>query len=63
MRFLSKLFSVPELSKYSEEEYERLVWQAKLRRGDAIWVIPAGAGIMRASESRPLRPHNGPADP
>ncbi len=49
MRFLSKLFSVPELNKYSEKEYERLVWQAKLRRGDAIWVIPCGAGVLAAA--------------
>jgi hypothetical protein len=35
-----------DLSKYSDEEYERLVWQAKVRRGDAIWVIPSGVGLL-----------------
>ena len=49
MRFLFHFFSVPELGNYSEEEYERLVWQAKLRRGDAIWVIPAFVGVLAAA--------------
>jgi hypothetical protein len=41
---LSNLF--PDLSKYSDEEYEKLVWQAKVRRGDAIWVVPLGVGLL-----------------
>jgi hypothetical protein len=49
MRFISSFFSVPELNKYSEEEFERLVWQAKLRRGDAVWVLPMGAGLLAAA--------------
>lgn len=40
---------LPDLSKYSDEEYERLVWQAKARRGDALWVIPTGAGVLAAA--------------
>ena len=38
-----------DLSKYTDEEYERLVWQAKARRGDALWVIPTGVGILAAA--------------
>jgi hypothetical protein len=49
MRFISSLFSVPELEKYSEKEFEHLVWQAKLRRGDALWVLPFGAGMVGAA--------------
>lgn len=46
--FLNKLFAVPELSKYSDEQFDRLVIQAKVRRGDAIWVMPLLAGIGAA---------------
>ena len=47
-RFLGDIFHPPELEKLSEEEYERLVWQARYRRGDAIWVIPLGMGLLAA---------------
>jgi hypothetical protein len=40
------ILNIPELSNYSDEEYERLVGQAKLRRGDAIWVLPGLAGLL-----------------
>lgn len=47
-RFLGNLFHPSELEKVSEEEYQRLVWQARYRRGDAIWVMPLGAGLAAA---------------
>ena len=46
MSFLSSIFHIPELSSYSDDEYDKLVRQAKLRRGDAIWVIPGLAGAL-----------------
>ncbi len=46
MSFLSSIFQIPELSSYSDDEYDKLVRQAKLRRGDAIWVIPGLAGAL-----------------
>jgi len=49
MRLFSSLFSVPELAEYSDEEFDRLVWQAKLRRGDAVWVVPMAAGLLAAA--------------
>lgn len=48
-RFLGDIFHPPELEKVSEEEYDRLVWQARYRRGDAIWVIPLLSGILAAA--------------
>lgn len=45
---LRKLLSIPDADKYSDEQYERLVIQARLRRGDAIWVLPLAAGILAA---------------
>ena len=48
MSFLSNLFQIPGLSSYSDAEYERLVGQAKLRRGDAIWILPGLAGVLVA---------------
>ncbi len=41
-----QILNIPELSGYSDQEYDRLVAQAKLRRGDAIWVLPGLAGIL-----------------
>lgn len=49
MRWLTGLFRVPELDKYSDDEYDRLVIQAKLRRGDAIWVLPGLCGLCAAA--------------
>ena len=46
MRFITAYFKIPEIDKYSEEEFEHLVRQAKLRRGDAVWVIPMGVGLL-----------------
>lgn len=46
MRFLSSIFSDPELDGYSDEELAKLTWQAKVRRADAIWVIPLAVGIV-----------------
>jgi hypothetical protein len=48
MSFYSSIFQIPGLSNYSDAEYERLVAQAKLRRGDAIWVLPGLAGVLAA---------------
>jgi hypothetical protein len=48
MRFLSAIFNVPELEKYSDDEYDKLMRKARLRRGDALWVIPAAVGIAGA---------------
>ena len=36
----------PELDAYSDEECVRLVWQARVRRGDALWVLPGAAALM-----------------
>lgn len=41
-----QILTIPELSSYSDDEYDKLVRQAKLRRGDAIWVLPGLAGIL-----------------
>jgi hypothetical protein len=43
----SSMFS--DLRKYTEEEYEKLVWQAKARRGDALWVISGLVGLLAAA--------------
>ncbi len=40
-RFYRRL---PELDGYSDEECQRLVWQAKIRREDAMWILPLCAG-------------------
>ena len=41
-----QILNIPELSGYSDQEYDRLVGEAKLRRGDALWVLPVLAGIL-----------------
>lgn len=48
LRGLRQLLSIPEVDKYSDEQYERLIIQARIRRGDAIWVLPLGAGLLAA---------------
>lgn len=36
---------VPSLEKLSDAERRRLVWQAVIKRGDAIWVVPLGVAV------------------
>lgn len=48
LRVLRQHLSIPEVEKYSDEQYERLIIQARIRRGDAIWVLPLAAGIVAA---------------
>jgi hypothetical protein len=38
-------FSVPEAERLDERAYRRLVEKAKLKRGDAAWMIPAGVAF------------------
>lgn len=46
MRLLSSIFADQELEGYSDEELAKLTWQAKVRRADAIWVIPLLVAIV-----------------
>lgn len=48
LRAARQLLAIPDVDHYSDEQYERLIIQAKLRRGDAIWVLPLAAGILAA---------------
>lgn len=36
----------PELDGYSDEECQRMVWQAIARREDAIWIIPLAGAVV-----------------
>lgn len=42
------MFAMPELRGYSDEQVQSFIWQAKIRRGDAIWVLPMLAGLAAA---------------
>lgn len=45
--FFGKLYrAVEELDDLTDAECERLVVRAKLRRGDAAWVLPLAAGVV-----------------
>ncbi|HMN41316.1 MAG TPA: hypothetical protein PKE29_10755 [Phycisphaerales bacterium] len=48
MRRFSAIFAIPELEKYSDDEFVVLMRKARLRRGDALWVIPALWGFVGA---------------
>jgi hypothetical protein len=49
MRRLTAIFAISELEKYSDEEFAALMRKAKLRRGDALWLIPALWGVLGAT--------------
>ncbi len=48
MRRFSAIFAIPELEKYSDDEFAVLMRKARLRRGDALWVVPVFWGIVGA---------------